>query len=80
MEMNVQETNQTPQVASPQQGQQQQQQVKIKDLKIETENDALNYMVGFLELAHRRGVFTLEEASKVNECVSKFRREKPQSQ
>ena len=30
--------------------------------------------VGFLELAQRRGVYTLEEAAKINECVAKFRR------
>ncbi len=53
---------------------QQQQQVKLSDLKINSENDALNYMVGFLELAQRRGVYTLEEAAKINECVAKFRR------
>jgi len=36
-------------------------------------------MVGFLELAQRRGVFTLEEAAKINECVAKFRRPAPPS-
>ena len=73
MEMNVQEATSQPTVAAPEQlGSQQQ--VQIKDLKVNTENDALNYMVGFLELAQRRGVFTLEEAAKINECVSKFRR------
>ena len=60
-----------------QQPQQQQPQVKLADLKVNTENDALNYMVGFLELAQRRGVFTLEEAAKINECVAKFRRPAP---
>ena len=34
-------------------------------------------MVGFLELAQRRGVFTLEEAAKINECVAKFHRTAP---
>ena len=56
---------------------QQQQQVKLTELKVNSENDALNYMVGFLELAQRRGVFTLEEAAKINECVAKFRRPGP---
>jgi len=55
----------------------QQQQVKLSELKVNTENDALNYMVGFLELAQRRGIFTLEEAAKINECVAKFRRSEP---
>ena len=68
----TQETQQQPAQQSTQQAQ-----VKLSDLKVNTENDALNYMVGFLELAQRRGVFTLEEAAKINECVAKFRRAAP---
>jgi len=73
---NTTESDSTEQVAqqTDTQPQQQQQQVKLADLKVNTENDALNYMVGFLELAQRRGVYTLEEAAKINECVAKFRR------
>ena len=80
MNMNVEEVSKTTEsstteeVAQQTQQQQQQQQVKLSDLKVNTENDALNYMVGFLELAQRRGVYTLEEAAKINECVAKFRR------
>jgi len=80
--MNVEEVSKTTESGSTEQvtqqtdtqPQQQQQQVKLADLKVNTENDALNYMVGFLELAQRRGVYTLEEAAKINECVAKFRR------
>ena len=79
--MNVEEVSKTTESSSTeevaQQPQQQQQQVKLSDLKVNTENDALNYMVGFLELAQRRGVYTLEEAAKINECVAKFRRSAP---
>ena len=73
---NTTESDSTEQVAqqTDTQPQQHQQQVKLADLKVNTENDALNYMVGFLELAQRRGVYTLEEAAKINECVAKFRR------
>ena len=79
--MKIEEVESTPQQghAQPHQ-QQQQQQVKLEDLKVNTENDALNYMVGFLELAQRRGIFSLEEAAKINECVAKFRRPVPQPQ
>jgi len=76
--MKVEEVT-TPKPQQPNQEQQQQSQVKLADLKVNTENDALNYMVGFLELAQRRGVFTLEEAAKINECVAKFRRPAPPS-
>ena len=79
MNMNVEEV-QNKQVQSPNQAGQQQKQVKLSDLTINSENDALNYMVGFLELAQRRGVYTLEEAAKINECVAKFRKEAPQQQ
>ena len=79
--MKIEEVESTPQQGhAQQQQQQQQQQVKLEDLKVNTENDALNYMVGFLELAQRRGVFSLEEAAKINECVAKFRRPVPQPQ
>ena len=77
MNMNVEEVSKTTESSSTEQvaqQPQQQQQVKLSDLKVNTENDALNYMVGFLELAQRRGVYTLEEAAKINECVAKFRR------
>ena len=60
--MNVEEVQNT-QVQAPNQAGQQQKQVKLSDLTINSENDALNYMVGFLELAQRRGVYTLEEAA-----------------
>jgi len=79
MNMNVEEVQNT-QVQAPNQVGQQQKQVKLSELTINSENDALNYMVGFLELAQRRGVYTLEEAAKINECVAKFRREAPQQQ
>ena len=81
--MKIEEVANTPQGQAPQQQppqQQQQQQVKLEDLKVNTENDALNFMVGFLELAQRRGIFSLEEAAKINECVAKFRRPAPQTQ
>ena len=78
MNMNVEEVSKTTtETVEQSQGTPQQQQVKLADLKVNTENDALNYMVGFLELAQRRGVYTLEEAAKINECVAKFRRPVP---
>lgn len=77
--MNVEEVQNT-QVQAPNRVGQQQKQVKLSELTINSENDALNYMVGFLELAQRRGVYTLEEAAKINECVAKFRKEAPQQQ
>ena len=69
--MDVQEMPAAGEQSATQQAPQQ----KIKDIKIASENDALNVMVGFLQLAQRRGVFTLEEASKIHECVEMFQRQ-----
>lgn len=62
-----------------QQGQQQQQQqIALSKIEIKDENIALNVMVAMLNMAQRRGVFSLEESSKCWECVQKFvRKEGP---
>lgn len=49
--------------------------VSLLDIKVETENMALNVMVGFLNVAQRRGSFTIEEAAKIAECINKFKRD-----
>jgi hypothetical protein len=50
-----------------------QKQVKITDVAITDENMALNVLVGFLEMAHKKGAFTFEESAKIWECITKFR-------
>lgn len=60
--------------------QQQQQQVDLLKLAVSNENQALNGLVAFLNVAQRRGVFTIPEASKINECIQMFVREAPPSQ
>jgi len=47
---------------------------KLVDVVVTDEIVALNLMVNFLTLAHRRGAFTLDEASKIWECVRKFQK------
>jgi hypothetical protein len=49
-------------------------QVKLVDIPITNENDALNIMVSFLTLGHKRGAFTLDEAAKIWECIRTFHR------
>jgi len=70
---------QTQQAKQGQQTQQAQQaQVALSDIEIKDENIALNVMVAMLNMAQRRGVFSLEESSKCWECVQKFvRKEGP---
>jgi len=42
------------------------------DVKITNDNDALNVMVTFLQMAQKRGVFNLQESAKIWECVKMF--------
>jgi hypothetical protein len=48
--------------------------INLLDIPINDENTALNVLVGFMSLAHKRGVFTLEESSKIWECIKKFQK------
>jgi hypothetical protein len=50
------------------------QDVKLVDIPVSDENAALNLMVSFLSLAHKRGAFGLDESAKIWECVKKFQR------
>ena len=47
-------------------------QVKLVDVQVTDENIALNLLVSFISVAHKRGVFTLDESAKIWECISKF--------
>jgi hypothetical protein len=48
--------------------------VKLTDVEIINENVALNVIVSFLNLAQRRGVFSIDESAKIWECVKKFQK------
>ena len=48
---------------------------KLVNVKITNENVALNVMVSFLSLAQKRGAFSIDEAAKIWECISKFNRD-----
>jgi hypothetical protein len=47
---------------------------KLTDVEITNENVALNVIVSFLNLAQRRGVFSIDESAKIWECVKKFQK------
>ena len=53
------------------------QETRLVDIEVTNENVALNIMVSFLNLAHKRGAFHLDESAKIWECVSKFQGERP---
>ena len=60
-----------------QQQQMQQQQSQVPDLTevpVANENVSLNLMVGFLNIAQKRGAFNLKESSKIWECIKIFQK------
>lgn len=52
-------------------------QVKLVDVPVNTMQDALQLMVTFLNLAQKRGSFTIDESSKIWECVKLFQAPAP---
>lgn len=45
---------------------------KLLELPVVDENAALNILVGFIDIAQKRGVYNLEESHKIWECIKKF--------
>jgi hypothetical protein len=54
-----------------------QQEQRLTDVKIIDENTALNVMVSFLNLAQKRGTFSIDESAKIWECIQKFIQQPP---
>jgi hypothetical protein len=48
--------------------------VRLVDVEVTSEIVALNLLVSFLNLAQRRGVFSIDESAKIWECIKKFQR------
>ena len=46
--------------------------MKLVDVPVDDEPIALNLMVSFLNLANKRGAFTIDESAKIWECIKKF--------
>ena len=51
-----------------------QKEVKLVDVQVNDENTALNVMVSFLSLAHKRGAFGIDESAKIWECIRMFQK------
>jgi hypothetical protein len=47
-------------------------QVRLVDVPLNTQQDALQLLVTFLHLAQKRGSFTLDESAKLWECIKMF--------
>lgn len=46
--------------------------VRLVDVQVSDQNVALNLMVSFLSMAQKRGVFGIDEAAKIWECIKMF--------
>ena len=46
--------------------------VRLVDISVSNQNEALQLIVTFLNLAQKRGSFTLDESAKLWECVKHF--------
>ena len=63
------------QAGQTEQGQENQQNSpKLVDLEVTDENMALNILVSFLNVANKRGAFTVDESAKIWECIKKFQK------
>ena len=47
-------------------------QTRLVDVPVTNQNEALQLIVTFLNLAQKRGAFTLDESAKLWECVKLF--------
>lgn len=64
--MTEEPTNPNSETAAPQ--------TKLVDIVVKDEVMALNLIVSFLNLAQRRGAFSLDESSKLWECIKMFQK------
>lgn len=44
----------------------------LVDIPVDSESTALNLLVGFLNVAQRRGTFNFRESAKIGECIEMF--------
>ena len=47
-------------------------QTRLVDVPINNQNEALQLIVTFLNLAQKRGAFTLDESAKLWDCIKSF--------
>jgi hypothetical protein len=46
--------------------------LRLADVEVKSQPIALNLMVSFLNLAQKRGAFTIDESAKIWECIQMF--------
>ena len=45
---------------------------RLTEVPVNDDNTALNLMVGFLDVAQKRGAYSLDESAKIWECIKRF--------
>jgi hypothetical protein len=53
--------------------------IKLVDQQVTDQNKALNLLVSFINLAQKRGTFSLDESAKIWECIKFFTSSPPPS-
>lgn len=53
--------------------------MRLIDVPITDETTALNVIVSFLNVAQKRGTFSIAESAKIYECIQKFLASAPPS-
>ena len=46
--------------------------IRFVDIDVTDDNVALNLMVAFLNMAQRRGAYSMDESAKIWDCVRRF--------
>ena len=59
----------------PSQEETKQQEVRLVDVPVDSPQVALNIIVSFLNLAQKRGAFTIDESHKIWECIKMFQQQ-----
>ena len=70
------ESTSTTEIATNEDGEKKTQ-VKLVDVPVTNMNEALQLMVTFLNLAQKRGSFTMDESAKIWECIKIFQQPPP---
>lgn len=51
----------------------QNQQIPISEIPVNNQNEALQMIVYFINLAQKRGTYSIDEAAKIYECIKMFK-------
>ena len=75
VQLNVEENSSKDQPASNSNSSEKQ--LRLVDIEIDSENTALNVLIGFLSVAQKRGTFLFDESAKINDCIKVFMKPNP---